>query len=36
MDKGLGKELQRSLRKVNMDFYLKYKVTGVKAGKARK
>jgi len=29
MDKGLGKELQRSLRKLNMDFYLKYKVTGV-------
>ena len=29
MDKGLGKELQRSLRKLNIDFYLKHKVTGV-------
>jgi dihydrolipoamide dehydrogenase len=29
MDRGLGKELQRSLRKLKMDFYLKHKVTGV-------
>jgi len=29
MDRGLGKELQRSLRKLNIDFYLKHKVTGV-------
>jgi dihydrolipoamide dehydrogenase len=29
MDRGLGKELQRSLRKLKIDFYLKHNVTGV-------
>jgi dihydrolipoamide dehydrogenase len=29
MDRGLGKELQRSLRKLKIDFFLKHKVTGV-------
>jgi dihydrolipoamide dehydrogenase len=29
MDKSLGKELQKTLKKLGMDFYLKHKVTGV-------
>jgi dihydrolipoamide dehydrogenase len=29
MDRGLGKELQKSLRKLKIDFYLNHKVTGV-------
>ncbi|MFO7823605.1 MAG: dihydrolipoyl dehydrogenase [Cyclobacterium sp.] len=29
MDKTMGKELQKSLKKLGMDFYLKHKVTGV-------
>jgi len=29
MDKSLGKELQKSLKKIGFEFFLKYKVTGV-------
>ncbi|MEM9329208.1 MAG: NAD(P)/FAD-dependent oxidoreductase, partial [Bacteroidota bacterium] len=31
MDRTMGKELQKSLKKLGFDFYLKHKVTGVKA-----
>ena len=29
MDKSLGKELQKSLKKIGFEFFLKHKVTGV-------